>query len=158
MLIGEPIRIRRELLKLSIRGAARKASKVKDDGRFSETLWRQMESGSRQLRKGFVVTVSPKPSSVIALCDVLHWQRDSLDLMAAGGDPVIVAEVSPSPDLEDRVALLEQQLVELDRRVTHSMRLGADLANEALQDAESATMTGDDAGPDAPNEEIESDQ
>jgi transcriptional regulator with XRE-family HTH domain len=103
--VGEPIRRRREQLRLSVRGVARVAG-------ISEGLWRQVESGRRVLAEDVIRTVSPKPATRAAIAVALGWTPDSIDRLIAGGEPALAA---PSAgDTDDEVAA---QLAELEERV-----------------------------------------
>jgi transcriptional regulator with XRE-family HTH domain len=45
------------------------------------------------------------------LCDALRWSRDSVDLIAGGGEPVPLPDLDP--ELDRRLSALETQMAEL---------------------------------------------
>lgn len=130
-LIGDRLRARRDELGFSIRQAAKIAG-------FSEGLWRQLESGTRVLRKGVEETVSPKPSTLLAACRALGWSSNSIDLILAGGEPAVISVSQQSVEID----ALRDQLEEQAGLIEHlSRQMGAVLALLDL-DAEKAARDG----------------
>lgn len=89
--------------------------------------WRQSdlirESGLsdptvRRLEKG--VPIDYQQVTIYQLCDALGWRRDSVDLILAGGEPVLAVPNLPSDEWKDllvRVDLLEDRMAKLLRLV-----------------------------------------
>lgn len=95
---GERIERARLARHLSVREAAKRAG-------VSEGLWRQIESGRRQLAKDVVRTVSPKPGTLAAVLGVVGLAGDQpAPLTQPAGDPLAA--------LQGRVDRLEADLRE----------------------------------------------
>lgn len=111
--VGVHVEQRRTELRLSVRGAAKRAG-------VSEGLWRQIESGRRVLAAGVERTVSPRADTAHAIATALDWEGDALARLAAGAKPAAVPAVSSPAGgtelparLAVRVAALEQSVEQL---------------------------------------------
>ncbi len=79
--VGVAIEHRRRAVKLrSMRAAA-------DQAGVSETTWRQIESGRRQLHRGFIVAPTPSDNTKTAVCMTLGWAPDCIDRLLRGEEP-----------------------------------------------------------------------
>lgn len=112
--IGRHIENRRTLLHLSKRAAAKAAG-------ISEIVWRQLESGKRQLAPGHYITPNPETSTKVGVCRALHWRPDSVDRMLGGRLPEdsveVEVELLRDESYEHQVAL-EELADELKGRIS----------------------------------------
>lgn len=83
-MVGEPITVRRRDLGLrSMRKAALSAG-------LSESVWRQIETGRRQVQAGEWVAPSPSAETKAAVCKRLLWLPDGIDRLLAGDPPTAI--------------------------------------------------------------------
>lgn len=106
-IVGEPIERRRNALRLSARKAAQLAG-------ISPSLWRQVETGRRQLPGGGVATASPRPESAAAICRVLEWEMDGIDRLLAGTGPIARTHPSSAQDTKRFPAASKDPLFTVD--------------------------------------------
>lgn len=78
--VGQHVERRREALWPSRRRAA-------DGSEVSEVVWRQIESGKRQLAKGVTRPPVPEERTKMLICRRLRWTVDSIDELLAGRSP-----------------------------------------------------------------------
>ena len=115
-MVGQHVEQRREVTYRSRRKAAM-ASEV------SESMWRQIESGARQLAPGVEAVVNPTSSTKTAICQALGWSPDSIDRLLRGEQPEELRShprgnsaartVDASGLQPEQVALLEAMAAEL---------------------------------------------
>lgn len=99
-LVGDRIRDRRQEVGIrSMRQAAKRAG-------FNEAVWRQLESGRRQIARGQFVTPTPLPETKSAACRVLRWPTDAIEILLTGAQPVGIE--SEADGATDTVAMLEE--------------------------------------------------
>jgi hypothetical protein len=104
--LGQAVEKRRNELGLTIRAAAERS---REGGRrgFDEQTWGHIEKATRNNRR---------VSTLRALCWVLGWTDDSVDLILAGGEPI--ERVDPKPRSPIEAALDEDSsITEAERRV-----------------------------------------
>lgn len=111
--IGKPVEARRLELRLYTMVAASTQARV------SESAWRQIERGNRTVN-GATVIPSPLPRTLGRIGDVLGWERDWLERLAAGKKPTPLRQLSVAPepevsnaDLLEAIRALGQQLQSL---------------------------------------------
>ena len=112
-LVGIAVEHRREQLNLSKRAAAARAG-------ISEIVWRQIESGLRQIAPQQYAEASPGRRSRLGVCRALGWSDDSIERLLAGQPPGLL-DVSPPDDLvalQERVERLAAQVERLARAST----------------------------------------
>ena len=56
----------------------------------SEIVWRQIETGKRQLAPGIVIAPNPEPETKTIICSRLDWLGDGIDLLLAGQMPRVI--------------------------------------------------------------------
>lgn len=84
LLVGNAVQKRRRELGIkSMRKAAAMAG-------YNEAVWRQVETGKRQLAPGHMVAPTPKPDTQAAICAVLEWTADSIDRLLNGDEPAVL--------------------------------------------------------------------
>lgn len=87
--VGRAVEARRgELGISSMRSAATRA-------RISETTWRMIESGKRQLAPGVIMPPSPERDTRLAVSRVLRWERDGIADLLEGRAPTELTRASP---------------------------------------------------------------
>jgi hypothetical protein len=124
--VGQHVEARRKERRYrSVRAAAQAAG-------ISETLWRQVESGRRQVAKGIVQTANPGPDKTAAICRALDWSDDSIDLLLQGkqatqiaraGTAVLTLTAQPA-----RAVNSDPKLAALERRLGHGEEFAAEQA------------------------------
>lgn len=109
-MVGVHVAARREHLGLSKRAAALKAG-------ISEIVWRQIESGLRQIAPGQYVEAAPSRKSRIGVCRALNWTDNSIDLLLQGmpAEPLDVTQPDDVEQLRERVERLAVQVERLSR-------------------------------------------
>lgn len=117
--VGRPLQARREPIFKSMRQASKAAG-------FTEGVWRQLESGKRQLAPGVVVSPSPAPETRAAVARVMQWEEGWLDALLAGRQPRTLHE-------EYREAAEALRLA--------NEALGTALENPPLPEAEAQRLT-----------------
>lgn len=124
-LVGRKIEARRQELSIrSKRQAARAAG-------FNEAVWRQLESGRRQIAKGQFVAPTPTPETKAAASRVLGWTADSIDRLIGGLLPLATSEAPPDalasghggssgwpPWLEEQFRVVREEIQAVARELT----------------------------------------
>jgi hypothetical protein len=99
--VGETIRQQREQLGYrSVRAAARVAD-------FSETLWRQLEGGRKQIAPGTYVAPTASDDTRRKLGATLGWREDAIDLLLDGA-PVDHVEDARLKDVTEYAQLVRE--------------------------------------------------
>lgn len=102
MRLGRAVRERRESMRITQTEAA---ARTGPDG-VSVSLWRNIE---KAFRPPFRMT------GLVAVCQVLGWAPESVDLLLKGGDPIEVADEEPASAIDPAyVAELVGRLAELE--------------------------------------------
>jgi hypothetical protein len=119
--VGKPVRDRRRELDIrSMRKAARVAG-------VSEAVWRQAETGQRQLSADIIVAPSFTADTKAALCRALGWTPGSIDRILAGEEPMELEVEPESPSqhsLAGLVTLLQDLAPEVGRLLEEDGRSG----------------------------------
>jgi hypothetical protein len=125
--VGQHVERRRRELFKSRRAAAAGSG-------ISEIVWRQIESGRRQLAPGIVIAPNPEPETRDAVCKRLKWSIDSIDRLLEGKAPAEVEEV-PFKELLAHVDKLNELVLALTaERIAEIRAKGGQEAVETVFD------------------------
>lgn len=133
--VGRHVEDRRRLLFPSRRAAASSSG-------VSEIVWRQVESGRRQIAPGTVIAPNPEQQTKVSISRRLQWEPDAIDRLLAGQPPVDAPaddDGSSSdgnghrPDLEQRVSAIEDRLATTEAKVDLILQGLRDSAREGAR-------------------------
>ena len=114
-MVGQHIETRRRALFRSRRKAA-------EGSGISEIVWRQIESGERQIAVGVIRPPNPERGTKEAVCARLLWTADSIDRLLRGETPIEIEASTPpavqmDADIAERVSRLETQVADLAAKI-----------------------------------------
>lgn len=136
-LVGQHVEARRRTLYRSRRAAAAGSG-------ISEIVWRQIESGRRQLAPGVILAPNPEADTKNAICRRLGWTDDSIDHLLAEREPRL-GDPSPEdngddPELHAKVDELRRRLDDAVSRLEALEQVGAGVVRSPTRVAREAAV------------------